>query len=162
MRKYKTTEKNRTSYTYFSVDGSKIKIMSDEEGVSNTVIAALHAFDDQAVDAKRRENYHAPVHLESYQVASNADASGRNRYLIDPEPNPLECLIASLDAAEHADRLARLRAATDSLQPQQKALIQKVFDQGRTFVEIAAEEGVTEAAIRNRLKKIFNKLRKKI
>ncbi|MBC3804272.1 sigma-70 family RNA polymerase sigma factor [Acetobacterium fimetarium] len=162
MRKYKTTEKNRTSYTYFSIDGSKIKIMSDEEGVSNTVIAALHAFDDQEVDAKRREDYHAPVHLESYQTASDADASDRNPYLIDPEPNPLECLIASLDADAHADRLARLRAATDSLPPQQKALIQKVFDQGRTYVDIAAEEGVTEAAIRNRLKKIFNKLRKKI
>jgi len=162
MRKFKTPEKNRTSYTYFSIDGSKIKINSDEEGVSNTVIAALHAFDDQEVDAKRREDYHAPVHLEAYQVASDEDATDRNPYLIDREPNPMESLIQALDADCHADRLARLRSAIETLQPQQKALIQKVFDQGRTYVDIAAEEGVTEAAIRNRLKKIFNKLRKKI
>lgn len=162
MRKFKTPKKNRTSYTYFSVDGSKIKIMSDEEGVSNTVIATLHAFDDQELDAQRRENYHVPVHLESYQDASNEDATDRNPYLIDPEPNPMESLIQSIDADEHEDRLAKLISATATLQPQQKALIQKVFYEGHTYVDIAAEEGVSEAAIRNRLKKIFNNLRKKI
>ena len=160
MRKYKTPKKNRTSYVYYTAANKKYLLSSDD--VDSSWIAILHSEDDQAVDAKRREDYHAPVHLESYQDASNEDAADRNRYLIDPEPNPLECLIASLDAAEHADRLAKLRSATDTLQPQQKALIKKVFDQGRTYVDIAAEEGVTEAAIRNRLKKIFNKLRKKI
>ncbi|MDD3307314.1 MAG: sigma factor-like helix-turn-helix DNA-binding protein [Acetobacterium sp.] len=162
MRKFRTPKKNRTSYTYYSVDGSKIKIMPDEEGVSNTVIAALHRFDDQEFDAQRRENYHAPVHLEAYPMASDEDATDRNPYLIDPAPNPMACLIASLDADAYEDRLARLRSATDTLQPQQKALIKKVFDEGRTYVDIAAEEGVSEAAIRNRLKKIFTKLRKKI
>lgn len=162
MRKFKTPKKNRTSYTYFSVDGSKIKIMTDEEGVSSTVIAALHAFDDQELDAERREDYHAPVHLESYQDASDEDVADRNPYLIDPEPNPMESHIQSIEADEREGRLAKLRSAIDILQPQQKVLIQKVFYEGRTFVDIAAEEGVSEAAIRNRLKKIFNNLRKKI
>jgi asparagine synthase (glutamine-hydrolysing) len=43
-----------------------------------------------------------------------------------------------------------------------KELIKKVFYEKRTNVSIAAEEGVTEAAIRNRLKKIYENLRKKI
>lgn len=162
MRKFKTPKKNRPSYTYYSVDGSQIKIMPDEESISNTVIATLHAWDDQEFDAERRENYHVPMHLESYQDASDKDVTDRNPYLIDPEPNPMECLIQSIDANEHEDRLTKLRSAIDTLQPQQKALIQKVFYEGRTYVDIAAEEGVSEAAIRNRLKKIFNNLRKKI
>lgn len=160
MRKYKTPEANRTTYVYYTAANKKYDLTPAD--VDSSWIAILHGEDDQALDAKRREDYHAPVHLEAYQVASNKDASDRNPYLLDPAPDPLACLINSLDADAQAERLARLRAATDSLPPQQKALIQKVFDQGRTFVEIAAEEGVTEAAIRNRLKKIYNKLRKKI
>lgn len=162
MRKFKTPEKNRPSYTYYPAGGMKIEINPGENGVTNALINMLHDWDDQEVDAKRREDYHAPVHLESYQVASDEDATDRNPYLIDPEPNPLACLIQSIDADEHEDRLAKLRSAIETLQPQQKALIQKVFYEGRTYVDIAAEEGVSEAAIRNRIKKIFYNLRKKI
>ena len=162
MRKFKTPEKNRPSYTYYPAGGMKIEINPGENGVTNALINMLHDWDDQEVDAERRENYHAPVHLESYQQASDEDATDRNPYLIDTEPNPMEILIQSIDANEHEERLAKLRSAIETLQPQQKALIQKVFYEGRTCVDIAAEECVSEAAIRNRLKKIFNKLRKKI
>lgn len=160
MRKFRTPEKNRTNYVYYTAANKKYLLTPDD--VDSSWIAILHGEDDSALDARRREDYHAPVHLESYQVASDEDASDRNPYLLDPEPNPLACLINSLEAAEYEDRLAKLRSAIETLLPQQKALIKKVFDEGRTYVDIAAEEGVTEAAIRNRLKKIFHKLRKKI
>jgi RNA polymerase sigma factor (sigma-70 family) len=160
MRKFRTPEKNRTNYVYYTAANKKYVLSPDD--VDSSWIAILHGEDDSALDARRREAYHAPVHLEAYQDASTADASDRNPYLLDPAPNPLACLINSLDAAEHEDRLARLRAATDTLQPQQKALIKKVFDEGRTYVDIAAAEGVSEAAIRNRIKKILKNLRKKI
>ncbi|MBU4541786.1 MAG: sigma-70 family RNA polymerase sigma factor [Firmicutes bacterium] len=160
MRKFKTPEKNRTNYVYYTAENKKYVLSPDD--VDSTWIAILHGEDDRAVDASRREDYHAPVHLESYQDASDEDTADRNPYLIDPEPNPMESLIQSIDANEHEERLAKLRSAIETLQPQQKALIQKVFYEGRTYVDIAAEEGVTEAAIRNRLKKIFNNLRKKI
>lgn len=162
MRKFKTPEKNRPSYTYYPAGGMKIEINPGENGVTNALINMLHDWDDQEVDAQRREDYHAPVHLESYQDASDKDATDRNPYLIDLEPNPMESLIQSIDADEHEDRLAKLRSAIETLQPQQKALIQKVFYEGCTYVDIAAKEGVSEAAIRNRIKKIFNNLRKKI
>lgn len=162
MRKFKTPEKNRPSYTYYPAGGMKIEINPGEDGVSNVLINTLHEWDDNEVDASRREDYHTPVHLESYQDTSNEDAIDRNPYLIDTEPNPVEILIQSIDADEHEDRLAKLRSAIETLLPQQKALIQKVFYEGCTYVDIAAEEGVSEAAIRNRLKKIFNNLSKKI
>jgi len=48
----------------------------------------------------------------------------------------------------------------ECLLPQQKELFKKVYLDKRTNTDIAAEEGVTETAIRNRLKKIQEKLKK--
>ncbi len=47
----------------------------------------------------------------------------------------------------------------DKLLPQQKELVQKVFFQGMSITQIARDEGVSETAIRNRLNKIYKKLK---
>ena len=52
------------------------------------------------------------------------------------------------------DQYNRLYAAIALLEPQQKELVRQVSFENRKIVDIAAEEGVSEAAIRNRLKKI--------
>lgn len=160
MRKFKTADKNRTNYVYYTAEGKKIVLTPED--VDSTWIALLHDEDDEFVDADRRENYHVPVHYDSYSDGEGEDAADRNDYLKDDSLNPFEQLIQSMDAAEHEDKLQKLKAAIKTLQPQQQALIQKVFYEGRTNVDIAAEEGVTEAAIRNRLKKIYANLAKKI
>lgn len=53
-----------------------------------------------------------------------------------------------------------LHNALQMLLPQQRALVQKVFFQGRTMVDIAREEGVNVQAIQNRINKIKARLRK--
>ena len=53
----------------------------------------------------------------------------------------------------------RLSAAMDSLLPRQKELLQKVFYEGLSIAGIAREEGVNEAAIRGRLKKIYRQIK---
>ena len=53
-----------------------------------------------------------------------------------------------------------LNSLVEMLLPQQRDLIQKVFFEDLSIVEIARLEGVSEAAIRNRLKKIYKKLEK--
>ena len=58
------------------------------------------------------------------------------------------------------DQYNRLYAAIALLEPQQKELVRQVFFEDRKIVDIAAEEGVSEAAIRNRLKKITQHLKK--
>lgn len=58
------------------------------------------------------------------------------------------------------DQYNRLYAAIALLEPQQKELVRQVFFEDRKIVDIAAEEGVSEAAIRNRLKKITQRLKK--
>ena len=160
MRKFKTAEKNRTNYVYYTAEGKKIVLTPED--VDSTWIALLHNEDDESVDADRREEYHVPVHYDAYSDGEGDDAADRNSYLEDDTFNPFEQLIQSMDAAEHEDKLQKLKAAIKTLQPQQQALIKKVFYDGRTNVDIALEESVTEAAIRNRLKKIYTNLAKKI
>lgn len=159
MRKFKTAEKNRTNYVYYTAEEKKIVLTPDD--VDSTWITFLHGEDDETVDADRREDYHVPVHYDSYSDGEGNDAADRNSYMEDNALDPFESLIQSMNEAEHEDKLKKLKAAVQTLQPQQISLIQKVFYENRTNVDIAAEEGVTEAAIRNRLKKIYANLAKK-
>lgn len=59
-----------------------------------------------------------------------------------------------------AEDLQKLHKAIDCLEPQQKWLIEQIYFLGRTHVEIAQELGVGESAIRSRLKKIYEKIKK--
>lgn len=161
-RKFKTSKKNRVNYIYYSANGQTVEVKPNEEGVTDTIIATLHKMDDLEVDANRREVYHVPVHFDSYQGKDEEDMADCNSYLIDPTSNPMESLIQSIEEAEHEEKLDKLRIAIETLKPQQKELIQKVFYEKRTNVDIAREEGVSETAIRNRLKRIYENLRKKI
>ncbi len=160
MRKFKTAEKNRTNYVYYTAEEKKIVLTPED--VDGEWIAFLHSEDDESVDADRREDYHVPVHYDSYSDEEGDDAADRNSYMEDDAPDPFESLIQSMDAAENEEKLKKLKATIQTLQPQQISLIQKVFYENRTNVDIAAEEGVSEAAVRNRLKKIYANLAKKI
>jgi len=71
-------------------------------------------------------------------------------------------MLASINEQEHSDKLDRLKAALTTLTDLQRDTIYKKFYRNMSNVDIAAEEGVSEAAIRNRLKKIFANLAKKI
>ncbi|MHC6181102.1 sigma-70 family RNA polymerase sigma factor [Clostridium sp. JNZ X4-2] len=162
LRNYKTSKKNRTNYIYYSADGQAIKIAPNENGVTDAIIVTLHSFDDEEYNAGRREKYHVPVHMDAYCDKNEDDAADRNPYLVDNASNPLESIIKSIEVSEHEEKIDKLRTTIETLKPKQKELIKKVFYENRTNVSIAAEEGVTEAAIRNRLKKIYDNLRKKI
>ena len=63
-------------------------------------------------------------------------------------------------AAEHREDMVRLFSAMAALSPAQRELVRKVYFEERKITDIAHEEGVTEAAIRNRLKKIYPRLKK--
>ena len=159
MRKFKTAEENRTNYIN---DGSKCVITPGEDGENTTIIAQLHAMDDEQVDADRREEYHCPVHYLAYSDGEGEDADDRNPYLCDTAADPLEQMLASINEQEHSEKLDRLKAALTTLTDLQRDTIHKKFYHNMSNVDIAAEEGVSEAAIRNRLKKIFANLAKKI
>jgi DNA-directed RNA polymerase specialized sigma24 family protein len=50
--------------------------------------------------------------------------------------------------------------ALSYIQPQQRELVKRVYFEGKTIASIAVEDGVSEAAIRNRLQKIHRQLEK--
>lgn len=54
----------------------------------------------------------------------------------------------------------RLMEALDMLSASQKELLLKVYFKGMRIADIARAEGVSEAAVRNRLQKIYKKLKK--
>ncbi len=64
------------------------------------------------------------------------------------------------ELTERADAVRKLHNAINDLLPQQKELVNKVFFEGRSIASIAVEQDVSEAAIRDRLKKIFRKLKR--
>ena len=167
MRKFKTAEENRTNYIYYTAEGKQIVIkpgMTDADGreLTEKLITILHGLDDEEVDENRREEYKCPVHYDAYRDGDGEDADERNPYLADLEAGPLEQMLTSIDEQEHSEKIERLKAALSTLTDLQKETIYKKFYLKMTNVDIAAEEGVSETAIRNRLKKIYANLSKKI
>ena len=151
-RKYKTSQRNRTSYIYYTAEGTEITITPGEDGVTEADIDLLHSLDDLEVDKQRRYEYRVTTHLDAYHDSENEAATDRNKYLADDSANPEHLMLQAEDEAEHQDMLDNLSVAMECLLPQQKELFKKVYLDKRTNTDIAAEEGVTEAAIRNRLK----------
>ena len=162
MRKFKTPEEKRTNYIYYPLQGTRgvIKIgMVDEEKrpVTAEMIVELHSFDDTEIDGNRRALYHAPVRFQGY-----ADVDDFNKYLACPDENPLEKLMLSVEEQKQANLLERLMAAYETLPEKQQTTIYKKFWLNQSNTQIANDEGVSEAAIRNRLKRIYASLARKI
>lgn len=159
MRKFKTAQDNRTTYNYYTSKGKKITLtpgMVDDQGqeLTEEMITILHGFDDDEYNAERRERYHCPVHYQAYKDGNDEEADDRNDYLADNSADLLEQILASIQEQEHSDKLDRLSNALSEMTDLQKDTVFKKFYRKMTNVAIAAEEGVSEAAIRNRLKKI--------
>ena len=158
-KKYKTGRANRTSYIYYTSDGSKITLTPGESNVTEADIELLHAMDDTEVDEQRRFEYHT-IHLNTGCGDENLEMDDYDNRLSDSNFNPENILFEKEDERDCQSQLKNLRKAMTSLQPRQLELFRKVYVERRTNTEIAAEEGVTEAAIRNRIKKMHKKLRK--
>lgn len=157
MRQNKTSSKQeaRSTYIYYGADGTKYELKPGVDGVTEMHIALLHQEDDDEFNSQRREDYHVPVHYQAYEDGDGDSADDRNDYLADNNGNPETTFIGAMEKAE---KDSRFKAVWDSLLPQQEELALKKLA-GRTNVDIAAEEGVSEAAIRNRLRKIQEKFK---
>ena len=124
MRQYKTSKKNRATYTYYSADGKKLmELIPGENGVTEADIAMLHEQDDLEYNAQRREDYHAPVHYDSYTVSDGQDGTDRNPYLTDTDSSPEDLILGALDASE---RKAAIRMLWDALLPTDPVRAQNV------------------------------------
>ena len=159
MRQFKTSDKRRSSYVYFDSQGRKIvELKPGENGVTEANISILHNMDDDEYDAERRYEYKLDHYPEKRQKDGKLVPQDHDPRFADNRSNPEAVLITALARAQASESFRR---AWSGLLPNQQALILKKA-RGLSNVEIAAKEGVSEAAIRNRLKKIqehFKKLR---
>ncbi len=158
-KKYKTGRRNRTSYIYYTSDGSKITLSPGENGVAEADIELLHTMDDDEVNKQRRFEYHT-VRLDANSGDEGEKTDDYDKRLADSRADPEYILLEKEDEREQQVQLENLHRAMESLQPRQLELFHKVYVDRRTNTDIADEEGVSEAAVRSRLKKMHEKLRK--
>ena len=60
---------------------------------------------------------------------------------------------------EHREDMARLYSAMEFLSPSQRELVEKVYFEERKITDIAREEGVSHVAVRDRLERIYKKIK---
>ena len=102
------------------------------------------------------------IEIERDTYNSNRRETRRHNSIEDMEGQGLQFDdkgVAVATIVEEKETNEALQNALDKLLPQQKELVQKVFFQGMSIAQIARAEGVNEAAIRNRLNKIYKKLK---
>lgn len=161
MRMRKTAEKKRGTYIYYVAEGKNVELVPGQDGVNEGWIALLHALDDEEVDANRRNSYRCPVHYENYLDDNGDDVEDRNSYLADSKYDPLEYVLDLCDKEERYARNEKMKMAVLKLTDKQQETVHKKFYLEMSNVDIAAEDGVSEAAIRNRLTKIYEQIKKK-
>ena len=61
--------------------------------------------------------------------------------------------------AVRREDMARLYSAMEALSPSQRELVEKVYFEERKITDIAREEGVSQVAVRDRLERIYKKIK---
>jgi len=158
-RSYKTGKQNRSTYVYFDCYKKKsAELRPGEKGVTKEDIVLLHELDDLEVNMNRREERRAPHRL--FTGIDDKNEEIKNHWLKDETSNPEAVFDDAERKAENEERIRRLSQAVKALPSRQQWLFDNVFVKRRSYVDIALEEGVSEAAIRNRLKKMLSRLKK--
>jgi RNA polymerase sigma-70 factor (ECF subfamily) len=136
-------DKSKHYEPYKFNDGTVYKAEVDKDGVTEEVMRQL-----------RRINK-SQVKKEPDTVSLDAIISGEEKHSVLNDKGIDVALII-----ETAEEYAALQKAVDALLPQQKDLVIKRFYKRMSLREIANEEGVFESAIRDRLKRVFAKIKK--
>jgi RNA polymerase sigma factor (sigma-70 family) len=124
-------------YTYTSATGA-IEIEVDEAFYDLLVDMDRQDYNTNQRETRRHCSLEA-YNLDDALLPSDVDIEG------------------DLISAEQSDKLD---AAIATLTPEQQKLIQRVFVEDKKIVDIAHSDGVSEAAVRNRLRKIYARLKK--
>ena len=127
----------KIQYSY--CDGQSISI-EVEDGLGEIIIQ----LEKDEYNGNRRETRRH----ESY-----SDDNDKRDTLVDPEAD------VESDVVRFAEN-NRLYQAVQALQPKQQELVRQIYFENRKVVDIARQQGVTEGAVRDRLRKIHERLKK--
>ena len=102
--RFVSKKENCETYTYYSVDGTKITIHAGENGVTPELIRYLNANEYKAYLEKQRALYQAPVRIGK-DVDEYQNVAEKNPCLMDIESDPLEMLMKSVVEQEYSEKL---------------------------------------------------------
>ena len=154
-KRYITNQRKREVYIYSGANQPPITIIPGENGVTEIDINLNHEMDDEEIRAWNRYIEKTNHYIEDFVGDSQSE---HNKVLADWDADPIKEIVKMEDSQEKQELIEHLYDAMQHLTEKQLSTIQKKFFEKRTNVDIAAEEGVTEAAIRNRLTKIYRRL----
>jgi len=124
-------------YEYITSTG-KVVIEVDEQYHD-----LLVAMDREEYNSDRKHSRRYPISLE------NAEYEGE---WFDDGTDLIGDLITN-------ESYANLRSALAELTQEQQSLVDQIYFEDKKIIEIARADGVSEAAVRNRLKKIYDRLK---
>lgn len=144
-------------FTYYYNDGTKTIIDGTIIDEASLIAADREQIDDNGLwllilkgeESLERNNYHT----ETRRHESYDNKNDKWNVFADKDTDIEADIIKQADAEE-------LRNAIDSLLPQQKELIYKVYFQQLTIAEIAKIDEVDKSAISHRLKKAYLRMQK--
>lgn len=144
MQKFTTTLalNGKTKTISVWLDEKTYKILSECKNKSVVDQYVLLAYQDSLIDRKETRRH------------QSLDKSMNNGFDIADER------VNIYEEVERKISYENLHIAISKLQPQQQWLINEIFFNGRNQISIAEELGVGESAIRSRLKKIYEKMKK--
>lgn len=123
--------------------------------VDNETAKALEQVDEETRRIYLQEEYLTYMSNVKYKRCNQSlEKSLENGFDVADENQDVE-----ENAIKNADK-EKIRQVISKLEPQQQWLVKQVYFNQRTNVSIASELGVTEGAIRDRLKRIFEKIKK--
>ena len=160
-RNNKTGRKKRSIYIFHTANDEKLVIKPDQDGMSDNYIELLHSLDDEEFLRQRREGRKA-IHFDSFTELADDLTDEFNPFLVDIDSDPAKIIIEEEDQEELERLLKKLRRALNVLSDKQIELLVKYYVLSYSQVTLAEEEGVTDAAIRDRLKTIYKKLKKSL
>lgn len=159
-----TNKNDNTTYTYKSVDGTTSTIRVGENGVTEDMIILLKAEDHkeelQELYQERHSSYAFKNAMRRY-YQSNSDCDENPIEQIPDLRADIEKILFS-EEAEESELLQRLCQAVEHLTDNQRDLIHELYGMKKKIVEIAQEQNVSPAAIRDRRAKIFRRIEKLI
>lgn len=156
------SQNTNTEYKYISVTGDIQVIRLGEDGVNEKWLSVLEA-DEHSV--KLQERYH--LEHVSYKYLN---AQTKNRFdlssgygdpleqIADPSADIWNQLFPEEDKTKQ--EVLKLQKLIKKLTKQQRELLYALYGEQKTISEIARAEGVTHAAIQDRRRKIFSRLKK--
>ena len=96
------------------------------------------------------------------QQENNDQKETRRHFSLDGMDYEGELFASAEDTEREAVRredMARLYSAMEALSPSQRELVEEVYFEERKITDIAREEGVSHVAVRDRLERIYKKIK---